>query len=87
MAKSKAQTQAAAEVNNEQSAAPSLTLQDLIAVAQIIQITSQRGAYRAEELANVGSLYNKLVAFLESSGAISRAEQTAPESEEEMGHA
>ena len=51
---------------------PSITLQDLILVAQIIQLTTQRGAFRAEELANVGTLYNKLVAFLESTGAVSR---------------
>lgn len=64
-----------------QTEQPGLTLQDLILVAQIIQLTSQRGAYRAEELANVGNLYNKLVAFLESTGAISRtpAEGTTQE--------
>lgn len=60
--------------------APGLTLQDLILVAQIIQLTSQRGAYRAEELANVGILYNKLIAFLQSTGAIVPAEE--PQSEE-----
>ena len=57
--------------------APSLTLQDLVLVAQIIQLTSQRGAYKAEELQNVGALYNKLIAFLDSVGAISRPEETA----------
>jgi hypothetical protein len=67
-------------VSTEQSQAPSVSLQDLILVAQIIQPTSQRGAFRAEELANVGTLYNKLVAFLESTGAVSR---TAPEGQTE----
>ena len=60
-----------------QQPAPSLTLQDLILVAQIIQLTSQRGAYKAEELANVGTLYNKLIAFLDSVGAITKQEETA----------
>lgn len=60
----------AEESASEQQAAPSLTLQDLILVAQIIQLTSQRGAFRAEEMANVGGLYNKLIAFLQSTGAI-----------------
>lgn len=59
-----------------------LTIQDLVLVAQIIQLTSQRGAYRAEELANVGNLYNKLVAFLESVGAISRQPQEPEEKSE-----
>lgn len=57
----------------EQNAAPSLNLQDLVSVAQIIQTTSQRGAYRAEEMESVGALYNKLIAFLQSVGAISPA--------------
>ena len=60
-----------------QQPAPNLTLQDLVLVAQIIQLTSQRGAYRAEELANVGTLYNKLIAFLDSVGAITKSDDTA----------
>jgi hypothetical protein len=73
----------------EQPAAPqSLTLQDLILLAQIIQLGSQRGTFRAEELASVGTVYNKVVAFLQESGAIAPAEesttpeQTAPVTEE-----
>lgn len=60
-----------------QQPAPSLTLQDLIFVAQLIQFTSQRGVYKAEELQNVGTLYNKLIAFLDSVGAITKTDQTA----------
>ena len=56
----------------EQSA-PSLTLQDLVLVAQIIQIGSQRGTFRAEELADVGTLYTKLIAFLQATGALAPA--------------
>jgi hypothetical protein len=52
---------------------PSLNLQDLILVAQIIQICSSRGAFKADELANVGNLYTKLVAFLQSTGALTPA--------------
>ena len=52
---------------------PSLNLQDLILVAQIIQICSARGAFKADELANVGNLYTKLVAFLQSTGALTPA--------------
>ena len=60
----------AAEQQETQQPAPSLTLQDLVLVAQIIQLTSQRGAFKAEELADVGGLYNKLVTFLQSTGAL-----------------
>ena len=67
----KKETQAAPAA--EQQAAPSLTLQDLVLVAQIIQLTSQRGAFKAEELESVGGLYNKLIAFLQSTGALAPA--------------
>ena len=56
-----------------QTSAPSLTLQDLVLVAQIIQIGSQRGTFRAEELADVGNLYTKLIAFLQATGALTPA--------------
>lgn len=54
-----------------------LTLQDLIKVANIIQLSSQRGAFRAEEFQEVGALYNKLIAFLTATGALSTDDQTA----------
>lgn len=72
MANEETQIQAESTASN-QTAQPNLTLQDLILVAQIIQLSSQRGAFRAEELANVGGLYNKLIAFLQSAGAIAPA--------------
>jgi hypothetical protein len=56
-----------------------LTLQDLVLVAQIIQLTSQRGAFKAEEMAQVGELYNKLIAFLQTTGAVSPATATTEE--------
>jgi hypothetical protein len=69
----KKETSAAAPAA-EQQPAPSLTLQDLVLVAQIIQLTSQRGAFKAEELESVGGLYNKLIAFLQSTGALAPAQ-------------
>lgn len=71
MAKKEEQSQVP-ETAPDQSAV-SLTLQDLVLVAQIIQLSSQRGAFRAEELAEVGGLYNKLVSFLQSTGALTPA--------------
>ena len=65
----------------EQPATPSLNLQDLITVAQIIQLSSQRGAFRAEELESVGSLYNKLIAFLQSVGALRAADAPTEENQ------
>ena len=74
MAKKQPEVQAETSAS-EQNQAPGLTLQDLVFVAQIVQLTSQRGAYRAEELQQVGEFYNKLIAFLESTGAITRPAQ------------
>ena len=72
----KKETKSAAPVADQQAQqpAPSLTLQDLVLVAQIIQLTSQRGAFKAEELESVGGLYNKLIAFLQSTGALAPAQ-------------
>lgn len=71
MAEQEVQTQEQEAVAEQQ--APSLTLQDLVLVAQIIQIGSQRGTFRAEELSDVGNLYTKLIAFLQATGALTPA--------------
>ena len=73
------QAQVEAQPAQQEQQAPSLTLQDLIQVAQIIQTTSQRGAYRAEEMEPVGALYNKLIAFLQSTGAIGKPQEAPAE--------
>jgi hypothetical protein len=68
-----------AEDISDTTAPIALTLQDLVLVAEIIQLTTQRGAYKAEEMASVGTLYNKLIAFLQSTGAVSPAAETTKE--------
>ncbi len=67
---------------SEGQTAPNLTIQDLVQFAQIIQVSSQRGAFRAEELESVGALFNRLVAFLEASGAVTRGDAVADDEEE-----
>lgn len=52
------------------AAAPNLTLQDLTLVVQLLQVGAQRGAWKAEELSTVGTLYDKLVVFLTAAGII-----------------
>ena len=73
MAKKEKQVEQAPVAEQSVEQTPGLTLQDLVFVAQIIQLTSQRGAYKAEEMAKVGGLYNKLIAFLQSTGALTPA--------------
>lgn len=60
------------EQAQEAAPAPSLSLQDLIQVVRLIQITAQRGAIQAGEMAAVGAMHDRLVAFLEANGAIQR---------------
>jgi len=49
----------------EQAKAPDLNISDLNAVKSIIDIATQRGAFKANELEAVGKTYNKLTLFLE----------------------
>jgi hypothetical protein len=58
-------------------AAVSLNLADLKAFCQIVEVCTQRGAFRAEELAGVGALYDKTMAFLKQSGAKNEPETAA----------
>lgn len=54
--------------------APQLQLQDLLLAVQVIQLAGQRGAIKAEEMTAVGGLFERLVAFLQASGALKPAE-------------
>jgi hypothetical protein len=42
----------------------SLGLNDLALMANIIQVTAERGAIKANEMESVGALYKKLVTFV-----------------------
>ena len=50
-----------AETVNE---APELTVNDLTAIKQVIDVASQRGAFKPNEMVSVGTIYNKLELFL-----------------------
>ena len=43
-----------------------ITISDLDTIKNIINLASTRGAFRAEELSMVGTVYDKLTAFLEA---------------------
>ena len=46
-----------------------LNISDLVALKSIIEVASQRGAFKAAELEAVGKTFNKLNTFLESVAA------------------
>lgn len=47
-----------------QAAGPDLTVQDLQSLKSIIDVASQRGAFKPSEMVTVGQTYNKLETFL-----------------------
>lgn len=61
----------------------SLTIEDLQVMARIIAAGSQRGTFRAEEMATAGILFNKTVAILEGAGKVPADMQAAPEASPE----
>lgn len=55
------------EVKQEQAQdAAQLTINDLVAMKSIIDIASQRGTFKPNEMVVVGQTYTKLLAFLEA---------------------
>jgi len=53
-----------------EASAPALGVNDLKLMANIIEVVSNRGAIKANEMAAVGSLYNNLMNFLVANGAV-----------------
>ena len=58
------------------AATPDLTIQDLGNLRAIIDVASQRGAFRATEMAAVGTTFNKLNDFLNAVAPQAPAEET-----------
>jgi hypothetical protein len=59
----------------EQNKVDELTIQDLAMARAIIEIATERSVFKANELAGVGNLYNKLDAFLKQVEAQAKAAQ------------
>ena len=53
-----------AEAPAAQEAPPSLTIQDLENIRNIIDVASKRGVFKTEEFAMVGTAYGKLSVFI-----------------------
>jgi hypothetical protein len=56
--------------NTETPAAPSLALSDLVLLLNLVRVTAERGAIKADEMSAVGTVYEKLFKFLQASGAV-----------------
>lgn len=57
-------TQAQETAAQDAAASAELTINDLNALKQIIDVASQRGAFKPNEMAVVGTTYTKLETFL-----------------------
>lgn len=65
VAESQAKAQAQ-QAQQPQGQSTDLNISDLAALKSIVEISTQRGAFKANELEAVGKIYNKLNSFLES---------------------
>lgn len=59
---------------------PTLTIADLNSLKTIVEISTQRGAFRANELTSIGVVYDKLANFVAQAAAAN--EEAAQESQE-----
>jgi hypothetical protein len=50
--------------------APTFGIEDLVFTLQVYEACTQRGAFKAEELSNVGAVYDRLKTFLIANEAI-----------------
>jgi hypothetical protein len=58
--------QAPEAIAPEAAPAPDLNVNDLTALKNIIDVATQRGAFKAAEMEAVGKVYNRLNLFLDS---------------------
>ena len=54
-----------------------LTIQDLASIHSVIDAACSRGAFKAEEMTQVGSIYDKLATFLANVAAQQKAQAEA----------
>lgn len=62
-----------------------LTIADLASIHSIIEAASTRGAFRANELSQVGAVYDKLSAFLQAAQSQMSAVDQPPEQAQPQG--
>jgi len=63
--------------------APQLSLHDIASTIRIIDVVSKRGAFEGSEMADVGAVRNRLVAFLEATQPAEEAEEEEEETPKE----
>lgn len=74
---------AAVENATEEVAKVGIGLQDLVVCANIIDLATQRGAFKAAEAGQVGATFNKLVAFVKANQGVEDAANDAEDATDE----
>lgn len=77
------EVQAPTDAVGEAAQEVGLSLQDISACVQVIDVVSQRGAIQGNELTAVGALRDKLVGFLEAAKANGEDVQIPGQEEQE----
>lgn len=62
-----------------------ITVTDLVALRNIINLAAERGAFKAEEMLDIGTVYTKLSNFLEAVVAQAQAQEQEAETEQSQG--
>jgi hypothetical protein len=73
------------EAQQEGTPVVQLSLADIAAVVQIIDITTKRGAYEGAELESVGKVRNRFAAFVEAQQAADEQEGESATATDESG--
>lgn len=62
-----------------------ITVTDLVALRNIINLAAERGAFKAEEMLDVGTVYTKLSSFLEAVISQAQAQEETADAEKSQG--
>jgi hypothetical protein len=58
-------------VETKPSETPSIGVQDIVSLLNLVDVASRRGAYHASEMSSVGAVFDKIYNFMKATGAIS----------------
>lgn len=70
---------------NQEQAKPSITLQDIASVVEILKVVTDRGVWKVTELSAVGQLYDRLTSFLEGAGVQFRKDDAGTADDQPQG--
>lgn len=72
-------------IQNQEPVKPSITLQDIASVVEIMRVVTDRGVWKVSELSAVGQIYDRLVAFLEAAGIQVKKDDTISSENQAQG--